>query len=232
MKRLLLLLVLSLTMGQLTVNAQTKEFAKEGKTTLKEHKLVVKERKELAKLTAKQFKGQMLKEAKKQAKALKREGWKPAPGTMPIENQLSEYYIQLHELDGRFPKYIMGRASAKGSTYGVARKQAVARARVDIASSLQAEVASLNEMTEGNTELSNGEVETMAKMLETSQTLVQQSIGRTNVVYEIFREVDGKTEVQVAVNYDGNAAKSTLLKLFDEDSAELRAKLQKMLEEK
>ena len=52
------------------------------------------------------------------------------------------------------------------------------------------------------------------------------------MVYEIFREVDGKTEVQVAVNYDGNAAKSTLLKLFDEDSAELRAKLQKILEEK
>ena len=72
----------------------------------------------------------------------------------------------------------------------------------------------------------------MAKMMETSQTLVQQSIGRTNVVYEIFREVDGKTEVRVAVSYDGNAAKETLIKLFDEDNAELRAKLQRMLEQK
>ena len=107
MKRILLLLVLSLTMSQLTVNAQSKEFAKEGKTAIKEHKLVVKERKELAKLTEKQFKGQMLKEGKKQAKELKREGWKAAPGTLPIENQFSEYFIQRNELDGRFPKYIM-----------------------------------------------------------------------------------------------------------------------------
>ena len=232
MKRILLLLVLSLTMGQLTVNAQTKEFAKEGKTAIKEHKLVVKERKELAKLTEKQFKGQMLKEGKKQAKELKREGWKAAPGTLPIENQFSEYFIQRNELDGRFPKYIMGIGTAKAATYGMARKQAVARARLDIAASLQAEVASLNETSDGNTELSNGEVETMAKMMETSQTLVQQSIGRTNVVYEIFREVDGKTEVRVAVSYDGNAAKETLMKLFDENDAELRAKLQRMLEQK
>lgn len=232
MKRILLLFVLSLTLGQLTVNAQTKEFAKEGKTAIKEHKLVVKERKELAKLTEKQFKGQMLKEGKKQAKQLKREGWKSAPGTLPVENQLSEYYIKLNELDGRFPKYVIGRGSAKAATYGMARKQALARARVDIAASLQAEVASLNEMSEGNTELSNGEVETMAKMMETSQTLVQQSIGRTDVVYEIFREVDGKTEVQVAVSYDGNAAKETLMKLFDENDAQLRAKLQRMLEQK
>ena len=126
----------------------------------------------------------------------------------------------------------MGIGTAKAATYGMARKQAVARARLDIAASLQAEVASLNETSDGNTELSNGEVETMAKMMETSQTLVQQSIGRTNVVYEIFREVDGKTEVRVAVSYDGNAAKETLIKLFDEDNAELRAKLQRMLEQK
>ena len=47
---------------------------------------------------------------------------------------------------------------------------------------------------------------------------------------EIYREKDGKAEVQIAVSYDGGRAKAEILKLFGEEEKELKAKLEKLLD--
>ncbi len=89
------------------------------------------------------------------------------------------------------------------------------------------EVAPLTEETETNIELSSGEVETIAKMVDSSQSMLQQSLGRTEVVFDIIREVNGKTEERVAVSYSGSQAKSLLLNIFD--SEEMKQKVLEML---
>lgn len=111
----------------------------------------------------------------------------------------------------------------------MARKQALTRARVDVASQMKLEIAALTEETDMNTELSAGEVETVAKMVDTSQTMIQQSLGRTEVVLDIMRTTGGKTESQVAVSYDGNLAKETLLSIFEKEDAQIKQKLQDLL---
>lgn len=171
----------------------------------------------------------MLKDANKQAKQLKKEGWRPAPGTLPLEKQLNEVYTRMYMYEGRFPKYFIGRSSGRSTSAGMARKQALTRARVDVASQMKLEIAALTEETDMNTELSAGEVETVAKMVDTSQTMIQQSLGRTEVVLDIVRTLDGKTESQVAVSYDGNLAKETLLSIFEKEDAEIKQKLQNLL---
>lgn len=109
----------------------------------------------------------------------------------------------------------------------MARKQALTRARVDVASQIKLEVAALTEETDTNIELSSGEVETIAKMVDSSQTMLQQSLGRTEVVFDIIREMNGKTEERVAVSYSGAQAKSLLLNIFD--SEEMKQKVLEML---
>lgn len=194
----------------------------------KAQKEIIKERKEAAKLSKKAIETKAVKEAKKQAKALKKDGWKAAPGSVSLEKQISNLLLRQYELDGNFPKYIIGKSSASASSYGVARKQAITRARVEVATNMEAEIAALTENTDSNVELNANEVQTVAKMLDTSKQLVQQKIGRTDVVFEAYRNVDGNTEVQVGITYDGSIAKSVILELFEKDNAEIKQKLEEL----
>lgn len=220
MKKIVSLVFLLLVLGIPAIKAQS---------TAEEQKGVIAERKALAKLTEKDLQNRLLKRAKKDAKALARDGWKPTPGSADLAQQISEFRLKQYQLSGLFPKYIVGRGTAVAATLGMARKQALARARLDIASAMEIEVAALTESTESNTELTGGEAETIAKTVETSKSIVQQSLGRTEVVLELYRELDRKVEVQVAVSYDGARAKSEILGLFDNEAAELKGKLAKVL---
>lgn len=194
-----------------------------------EQKEIIKKRKAMSKLTRKQVSDNVWKQSKKQAKIWKKEGWKASPGAPSLEQQMNDALMYQYELDGDFPRYIVGRSSAVAGTFALARKQAIARARVDIASSIQTEVTELLEDSEMNTEMSASEVESAGRMLATGQQFVQQTLGRTTVVFEAFRERSGKVEVMVNVGYDGRAARSTVLKLFEKESDELRQKMENLL---
>lgn len=198
----------------------------------KEQKEIIKNRKELAKLTRKQVEANVWKDAKKAAKQFKKEGWKSFPGNPTLETQQCDMMMRRYELEGNFPRYILGEGTASAKVSGVARKQAQARARVALASNIGTEVAALTENSASNNEYSSTEQETLAKMLESNQILVQQSIGRTEVIYEAFREKAGSTEVHVWICCDGSAAKSAIYKAFNEEQKELREKLEKTLEKK
>lgn len=192
----------------------------------------IKERRDMSKLSNQEIEQKSVREAKKQAKELKKDGWKAAPGSLPLEKQLAELLFRQYAMNGNFPKYIIGKSSARAGSYGVARRQATARARVEIATAMGAEIAALTEITDANTELSAGEVATVAKMVDTSKQLVQQSIGKTDIIFEAYREVNGNTEVQIGLSYDGNLAKQTILGLFEKENAEIKGKLEKIIQGK
>mgnify|MGYP001161765841 FL=1 len=227
MKKTFLMTLIALSIsGMSCAQSDTENTAKKQETVQQQF---VKERREQAKMAKNLIEQKVLKDAKKQAKQLKKEGWQPAPGTLPLEKQLTDVYTRMYTYEGRFPKYFIGRSSGRSTSAGMARKQALTRARVDVASQMKLEVAALTEETDMNTELSAGEVETVAKMVDTSQTMIQQSLGRTEVVLDIMRTTGGKTESQVAVSYDGNLAKETLLSIFEKEDAQIKQKLQDLL---
>lgn len=219
---LICILVMGIVLCPLHVSAQQDD-------EIQAQKEIVKKRKEMSKLTRKQVADNVWKQAKKQAKVWKKEGWKSSPGLPSLEQQMNDALMCQYELDGNFPRYIVGRSSGTAATYALARKQAIARARADIAGAIQTEVAELMETTDTNKELTTVEAESIGKMLATGQQFVQQTIGRTNVVFEAYREKGGETEVMVSVSYDGRAAKSVILELLAKESDTLREKLEKML---
>ena len=194
------------------------------------YKELIKERKKIAKMTRKQVEANSWKEAKKVAKQLKKDGWKPMPGSPTLEMQQNDLLMRRYEQGEGFPRYILGSGQAFANVAGVARKQAEARARAALATNIGSEVASLVEEATTNVEYSSTDQETISKFVDTNMSKVQQSIGRTEVVFQAFREVNGSVEVLVYVCYDGARAKKDILNMFDEDHKEMREVVMKMLD--
>lgn len=197
--------------------------------SLKEQKTIIQERKKMSSWTREQVEKNSWKDAKKMAKQLKKEGWKPMPGSPTLETQMNDVLLHRYEMKGNFPRYILGMGEGVASTTGVARKQAVARARVELAGNIGVEVAELVENSESNIEYSAAEQESIGKMLASSQSMVQQSLGRTDVTFEAYREKNGSKEVLVYVTCDTKNVKSAILKAFNEEQKELRDKLENSL---
>lgn len=220
-------LLLSLTLGvvlfcsAMSVSAQS--------NAVKDQKAICAERIKLAKLAKKQAEANVWKDAKKAAKALEKEGWKPVPGSPTLETQQNDMMLRRYELKGNFPKYLVGRGTAVAQTAGTARKQALTRAKVDLAGSIGAEVASLTENEETNIELSSDEQQTVGKTIESSQVMVQQSIGRTEVVMEALRENGTSVEVMVYICCESKSVMKEVLKAFEKDHEALREKLEQMM---
>lgn len=189
-----------------------------------------KARKEVVRQTKKEIESKCLKDAKKQAKTLKKAGWKPAIGTAPLEKQLSDYLMRHYEKSSGYPTYITAQSNSVSGAYSTARKAAELRARTAIASSMRAEVCELAEDAHKNNEIDANDVETITGFMSTSKQLVQQTMGRTDVVLDIYRELeDGRTEAWVGVSYDGSRARADILKAFENESAEIRSRMEQML---
>ena len=62
-------------------------------------KEIMEERKEIAKLSKKALNEKATKEARKEAKKLKKQGWQIAPGALPLEKQLDKSYLMQYEYD-------------------------------------------------------------------------------------------------------------------------------------
>ena len=85
------LIALSIS-GMSCAQSDTENTAKKQETVQQEF---VKERRAQAKMAKNLIEQKVLKDAKKQAKQLKKEGWQPAPGTLPLEKQLTDVYTRV-----------------------------------------------------------------------------------------------------------------------------------------
>jgi hypothetical protein len=89
----------------------------------------------IMKNSKKQLKKKSTKTARQEAKQLKKEGWKNAPGTLPLDKQLDNSYAMQQEHTNNFEsKYLMGHASSVARTYDAARMQAMELAKMELAS--------------------------------------------------------------------------------------------------
>lgn len=169
------------------------------------------------------------KEAKKSAKQMAKEGWKPLPGTETLEKQMQNSMQASYERTNGMPAYIMGQGTAIAVNIDAARNVARKRAIANIAENLGTAVASITESTDSNVELTTGEVETINKTMTSSQQFFQREIGQTTDVVQAYREKGNKVEVLITKSYDGGRAQQAIMKAFEKESAELRAKLEKKM---
>ncbi|MCH5334921.1 MAG: hypothetical protein J1D86_03840 [Alistipes sp.] len=195
----------------------------------------MKERKELAKASKKELNEKASKAAVKEAKKLTKEGWKTAPGALPIEKQLDRSYTMQYQYDSDgFPLYIMAEAMSTGGNYDAAKMQALELAKQNLAGQIQTEVTALIENTVANEQMDQGDAASIARSVMASKNLISQSIGRVVPVVETYQVVNGNNrQVLVRIAYSMNMAKSAAKKAIREDlekrGEELHGKLDELL---
>lgn len=225
MKAIKLLLVLVLASFAIGGYAQSEKSAKE----------LAKERKEMRKLSRNELNEKASKDARKEAKRLEKEGWRAAPGELPIEKQLDRSYLMQQEFDDNmFPKYIMGEAMSIGENYDAAKMQALELAKQNLAGQIQTEVTALIKNTVENKQLQPEEASSVVQSISAGQNLISQSIGRVLPVVVACRTVSTRNkEVLVRIAYSAEMAKAAAKQAVREDlekkGEELHNKLDQLL---
>lgn len=221
MKRIIIiLLVAAIMVGGATANAQS---AKE----------LRKDRQAISKMSKSELNGKASKAARKEAKKLIKEGWKTAPGALPLEKQLDKSYLMQYEYDeDMFPKYIMGEAMSIGENYDAAKIQALELAKQNLAGQIQTEITALVENAVANKQLAAEQAASVTETVLAGKNLISQSIGRTIPVMECYREETNKNkEVLVRVAYNSTMAKTAAKRVIREKLEDKGKDIQKKLDE-
>lgn len=200
----------------------------------KSYKDFMKERKEMQKFTKDQANEKASKDARKAAKQLQKEGWKVAPGGLPMEKQLDRLYEMQYEIDFEtgFPKFIKGEAMSTGGNYDAAKMQAVNLAKIELAGNISTEVAALIDSRVENNQLNPEEAVSATESVMAAKSLIQQKIGRTIIALELYRDMKNKNkEVRVVVMYNSDMAKAAAKDAIREEMNKKSDKLADQLDE-
>ena len=182
----------------------------------------LKERQELAKQTKKQLNEKASKAARKEAKKLTKEGWKTAPGALPLEKQLDRSYLmQMEYTPNGFPQYIMAEGMSTAGNYDAGKMQALELAKQNLAGQIQTEITALIENTVANDQGEQGEAVSLTRSVMASKNLISHSIGRVVPVVETYRQVNGNNrEVLVRIAYSMDEAKAIAKKAIKQELKE------------
>lgn len=208
-----------------TVQGQTKETIKK----------IRKERKEISKMTKDELTSKVSKAARDAAKDYEKDGWKAAPGALPIERQLDRIYNMEYEYDENLmPKYVMGQATSVGSAYDAAKMQAMTLAKEQLAGQIATEVSVLVESKVENNQLSDEEAQSLVSAVSTGKQQIAQKIGRVMTVLEIYREKGKNKEVSIRVAYRMDmimkTAKELMLKELEKVTSDAKEKIDNLFE--
>lgn len=178
-----------------------------------------KERQELTKASKKELNEKASKAARKEAKRLSKEGWKTAPGALPLDKQIDKSYMMQYQYDSEgFPQFIMAEGMSVGGNYDGAKMQALELAKQNLAGQIQTEVTALIENTVANNQLEEGNVTSLTRSVMASKNLISQSIGRVIPIVEAYRDTEkGNKEVLVRIAYSQDMAKAAAKKAMRQD---------------
>lgn len=167
-----------------------------------------KELAEVMKQSKKQLKKKSTKTARQEAKQFKKEGWKTAPGAMPMEKQLDKSYAMQQQYDGNFEaRYLMGEGVSNAKTYDAARMQAKEMAMMQLAGMIETTISVETENAITNRQLSQEEAESIVEMVQKTRSQVMQQLGETIPVMELYRDTKLGKEVLIRLGYDTDKSK-------------------------
>ena len=182
-----------------------------------------------------QVKEKASKEARSEAKRLKKEGWSVSPGALPMERQLQEAYeYQLARDNKRNKLYYMGEGKSVGESYDAARLQAVEVARQELAGQVGSEATRLVEVLTANKQLPQKQAASISTTISEAKSLYSQKIGKVEIIMEASRELkNGNTEVLIRMAASANSinelSKSAVREELEKNgikmSEELKAKM-------
>ena len=151
----------------------------------------------------KEIEAKAIKDARKQARKYKKEGYKVAPGSLPMEKMLEYTWIkQVERNDDGELKYLHADGNGVANTRSAAYMQAFELAKVNLAGQMETMVRAIIEGNVGNDQLSNEEAETITRVLSASKNIIATKLSRVDPVFVIHRDLKNKNvEVNVKLMY-------------------------------
>lgn len=192
-----------------------------------DYKNIYSQNAELTKLSKEARTEKATKDAKKEAKRMEKEGWKPMPGKLPIARQLDRVYNYQYELDEKGSvKYIYGTGTATANTVGAAQITANTQAREQIASNMGTSVTSLIDNAVKNQQISTSEAATLHETADKSKQIFSQNLGQSTPVLEIYRELpNGNAQVQVGTIYSNAEAQRVIRETMKKEMGDVDSKI-------
>jgi hypothetical protein len=133
------------------------------------------------------------KEAKKQAKTLKKEGWTVNDGEKDLEQQVADFLYYTSNSD-----YIVESATQKTKAYHLGFRSANEKAKGAIARRLNTIIASATTVSQTNLEGGDGQVESQVALDSRIKSISQETLSGAFPVLVLSRQLpDGTCEVQV-----------------------------------
>ena len=187
-----------------------------------------------AQLSKKEMK-QIEKYVKKDAKQLKKEGWKVAPGLPSIELQLTESYkMQMQKDENGYDKFIQGEAMSVGQVYDAAMFQADNLSKLNLAGKMETRVIQIIDNKLANKEISKEEAVSLVTSISASKNLISQRLGQVVTPVKLYRDLPtGNVEVRVIAYYSkelaDKAAKAAMRDELEKEANELSDRLDDIL---
>ena len=204
-----------------TVSAQQKATGEAREALLKYEKVLDKDLKKKA-----------LKEARKEAKALKKEGFRTPIGKLPLEKQLENAWEKQAELDMEGnPYWYVATSRIIGGNQSAAALQATNAAKIDIAGQIQTKVTQLIEDKVANNDMGQEEAASLTEMVATSKSIISGTLGRTIPLVEVYRTLpNNNVEVMVTIGCTAKMVNETAIKAIRKSLAEKSEKLAQELD--
>ncbi len=190
MKRLTICVILALGVCAFQLSAQSE-------------KEIRKDRKEQVKLSKKLLNEKASKDARKQAKELKKEGWTVGAGSLSLEKQIDRSMLRQMEQDAYGKSlYLIGEANSVGETIDAARFSAMEIAKVNLVQRMEQEIAGGIEDALANSQISADDAASAMKTVGSFRTIIQHKISGLEPLVSIYRSLINRNyESRVVLSY-------------------------------
>jgi hypothetical protein len=152
----------------------------------------------------KEIKDKAIKEARKESKRLKKEGWYVAPGSLPLDKLIENAWMKQYMVDEQGnARYITADGNAVAESKSVADMQSIELAKLQLAGLIQTNISSLVDANLGNAQLSTSDAASVTEVVQSAKNIIANELGYVNPFFKIYRDLDGdKIEAQVRLFYD------------------------------
>jgi len=183
----------------------------------------------------KDIKAKAIKDARKEAKKITKDGWYTQPGSLPLAKQVEKAWLkEIDEDENGYPKFYVGTGSSLAGTQSAAKLQASTIAKQDLAGRISSSIASIIETNISTEQLSAEDAVTIQQTVSASTEVIAQKLGRVITLTELYRKSGKKNiECQMRIAYSqelaNDAAKEVIKKNLQEKTNITREKLDKLM---
>lgn len=182
----------------------------------------------------KELTGKAIKEARKEAKSMSKDGWYVSPGSLPLDKQIEKAWLkEIEEDDKGFPKFYVGSGNSLAGSQSAAKLQASTVAKQDLAGKISSSIAAIIETNIATEQLTAEDAVTIQQTVSASTEIIAQKLARVVTLTEVYRRVGDNIEANIRLAYSqemaNEEAKKEIKKQLEEKTNIAREKLDKIM---